>query len=229
MRRPPARRPRLVAGALIVAAAAGAATACADDGPGAAPVPPQVVAVAAQPCDRPLPSEGVGVVVGDGIVVTAGHIVEGPRRRVTVDGARATVVGVDRRTDLAVLRADVVGAVDVTRSPTGDVHVATPDDDIAVTVLRTGLLIVHDTTDRARYERQVHTIRPAVAAGTSGAPLLDASGDVAGIVVLANRGDGTSYAVTGAEVDAVLAANRATAAAAPPVERVRDAAPPCPG
>jgi len=223
MRRPPPRRPRRVAGALIVAAAAGAAAACADDGPVSTPGP-QVVTVAAQPCDRPLPAEGLGVVVADGVVVTAGHVVEGPRRRLTVDGADATVLEVDARTDLAVLRADVTGGADVTTSPDGELRVATADGAIPVAVVRTGLLIVHDTTDRARYERQVHTIRPAVAAGTSGAPLVDASGDVAGIVVLTNRDDGTSYAVTGDEVRALLTAN----GAAVDDERDRPAAPPCP-
>ena len=75
--------------------------------------------------------------------------------------------------------------------------------------MRTGPLVVHDTTDGARYEREVHTIRPAVPDGTSGAPLVDGAGDVAGIVVLANRTDGTSYAVTSDEVRRLLAANRA--------------------
>ena len=186
----------------------------------------RVVAVAAQPCDRPLPAEGVGVVLGDGVVVTAAHVVEGPRRDVTVDGADATVVAVDPRTDLAVLRADVAGIG--RRSPPRPVGVAARRDagrrhrrDRRSAPGRSS-----STTPRTRrrYEREVHTIRPDVPDGTSGAPLVDEAGDVAGIVVLANRSDGTSYAVTAAEVRAVLAANRGALAA----EHVRPAPPACP-
>ena len=94
--------------------------------------------------------------------------------------------------------------------------------------MRTGTLIVDDTTDRARYERQVHTIRPAVPEGTSGAPLLDADGSVVGIVVLANRTDGTSYAVTAGEVQRVLDENRSARDDASTPDPDRDAAPACP-
>jgi S1-C subfamily serine protease len=201
------RLARFVAGALSAAAAVAGTWSCADDGPAAAP-DVRVVAVAAQPCDRPLPAEGVGVVLGDGVVITAGHVVEGLRRSVTVDGADATVVAVDPRTDLAVLRADVAGAADLGDEIVGSPHVAAPAGDTAVTVTRTGPLVVHDTTDRVRYEREVHVVRPDVPEGTSGAPLVDEPGTVAGIVVLVNRRDGTSYAVTAAEVRALLAANR---------------------
>lgn len=224
MHRPPPRRPRVVAGALIALAAVAA---CRDDGP-AADQAPRVVTVAAQPCDRPLPSEGIGVVLGDGLVVTAGHVVEDPRREVTVDGAPATIVAVDARTDLAVLHADVPGTADLTATPSGAVHVATPNGDVAAELLRTGTLIVDDATDRARYERQVHTIRPDVPDGTSGAPLVDAGGDVLGIVVLANRTDGTSYAVTADEVARMLDENRSGRRDVPVADPVRDAAPACP-
>jgi S1-C subfamily serine protease len=224
MRRSPPRRPRLVAGALIASAVVAG---CADDGPAPEPAP-RVVAVAAQACDRPLPSEGLGVVLGDGLVVTAGHVVEGPRRAVTVDGAPATVIAIDARTDLAVLRADVPGAADLTAPPAGAVHVATPTGDVAVELVRTGTLIVDDTTDRARYERQVHTIRPDVVDGTSGAPLVDATGGVVGIVVLANRADGTSYAVTAGEVADLLRGIRSTGGTEPAGNLEADAAAACP-
>ena len=223
MRRPPARRPRLVAGALTAAAATAVGSSCADDGPAAVPEL-RVVAVEAQPCDRPLPAEGIGVVLGDGVVITAGHVVEGPRRTVTVDGADATVVAVDPRTDLAVLRADEPGAAELTDELAGSLRVATTGGDIAVTVTRTGPLVVHDTTDQARYEREVHVVRPDVPDGTSGAPLVDDAGRVAGVVVLVNRGDASTYVVTSSEVRDVLAENRAALAD----ERDGPAPPVCP-
>lgn len=204
MHRPPARRPRSLAGALTALVAAGG---CADDGPAVASRP-AVVAVAAQPCDRPLPSEGLGVVVSDGLVVTAGHVVDGDRRTVTVNGAPASVVGLDARTDLAFLSADVSGAAELVDVASGATRIATPGGDVAAAVIRTGTLIVYDATDRARYVRQVHTIDAAVPPGTSGAPLVDEAGNVLGIVVLANRTDGTSYAVTSAEVRPLLGRER---------------------
>ncbi len=224
MRRSPPRRPRLVAGALIASAVVAA---CGDDGPGREQGT-RVVDIAAVPCDRPLPSEGIGVVLGDGLVVTAGHVVEGPRRAVTVAGAPATVIAVDARTDLAVLRADVPGAADLTATSAGAMRVATPTGDVAAELVRTGTLIVDDTSDRARYEREVHTIRPDVPGGTSGAPLVDATGDVVGIVVLANRADGTSYAVTAGEVQRVLDENRSARRDVSTADPDRDAAPACP-
>ena len=48
-----------------------------------------VVAVAAQPCRRPTRDLGIGVVVADGLVLTAAHTVDGDRRAVTVDGRPA--------------------------------------------------------------------------------------------------------------------------------------------
>ena len=216
MRRPPPRIARRVALAVLTGLALAA---CADDGPtapGAGPGPVAIVAVAALACDRPLPSEGVGVVVGDGIVVTAGHVVEGARREVTVDGLPATVAVVDARTDVAVLRADVRGRVELTDAPSGRLTVATPSGAIDVELVRTGRLIVDDSTDRARYERRVHTVSPDVPAGTSGAALVDGNSLVAGIVVLANRKDHTSYVVTADELRAVLASAPSSAGVACP-------------
>ena len=199
MRRPPARRPRFVAGALIVVAAA-----CADDGAGPVPDPP-VVAVAALPCDRPLRSQGAGVVIGDGLVVTAAHVVAGPRREVTAGGRPATVIAVDQRADLAVLRTDLAGRGELGAEPHGSLHAVTPAGRVEVELGRTGVLVVHDATDGARYERAVHTVAPDVPAGTSGSALVDDAGRVVGVVVLANRGDGTTYAATADEVHDVLA------------------------
>jgi len=210
MRRSVARLARRLAVALTVPAAVAA---CSDDGP---PVtaPVIVVDVAATGCDRPLPSRGVGVAVADGLVATAAHVVDGPRRDVTVDGRAADVVLVDARTDLALLAAPVHGTAVLGPQPTGgrDVVVRTPVAALPVTIVRTGTLIVHDTSAGVRHEREAHTIRPGVTEGTSGAPLVDGRGAVVGIVILDNQGDGTAYAVTSAELAALLTENRRPAA-----------------
>jgi S1-C subfamily serine protease len=211
MHRPTARRARRLAGALTLVAAA-----CANTPAGREAT---VVGVAAQPCDTPNRDLGVGVVVGDGVVLTAAHTVDGPRRSVTIDGAPARVLDVDARTDLALLTADIDGepAVLATAAPPA-ARLRTTDGEQPVEIVRTGDLIVNDTTAGLRHRRQVHTFSPAVTGGTSGAPLLDAEGRIVGIVVLANRGDGTAYAVTAAEIADLLA------------DMGREPArPPCPG
>ncbi len=203
MRRPPARRPRLLAGALIALAA------CGDDGPATRDSGAVAVAVAAMPCDRPTRDLGAGVVVAAGLVATAAHVVDGPRREVTVDGRPARVVAADARTDLALLMADVDGPpAALADAAPPDATVRNPAGDIPVTVLRAITLVVNDTTNGERHERSVLTISPSVPEGTSGAPVVDEAGRVLGIVVLDNRTDGTAYAVTSAELRTVLAADR---------------------
>jgi S1-C subfamily serine protease len=197
--RPTARRPRRVAVALtLVAAACGSASGGAT-----------VVEVSAQPCDTPNRDLGFGVVVGDGLVATAAHTVDGPRRSVSVDGSPAHVVDVDARTDLALLSADVDGAPAAMATGTpATARLRTLDGDQPVEIVQTGDLIVNDTTSGVRHRREVHTFAPAVAGGMSGAPLLDADGGVIGIVVLANRGDDTAYAVTATELAELVGRRR---------------------
>jgi S1-C subfamily serine protease len=196
MRRPPARRPRRVAILVLIALAA-----CGGD----EPVLPVVVQVAAQPCDTPNRSFGFGVVVAKDVVATAAHTVEGPRRDVSVDGRPARVAVLDARTDVALLTVDLdaTQAQIALGSPRHAV-VGVPASPIDVEILRTGPLVVRDTTDRASDRREVHTFTPGVEHGTSGAPLVDEHGRVLGIVVLDNPGRGVGYAVTGKELTNLL-------------------------
>jgi S1-C subfamily serine protease len=167
------------------------------------------VAVAAQPCRRPTSDLGVGVVIGADTVLTAAHIVDGPRRSVTVDGRAATVVALDARADLALLSIDIPGPSVALQPLSGEAaRVATTRDSTKVRVLRTGRLIVHDATTGGRNERDVHTFVPSVPEGTSGAPLLDGRDRLVGLVVLDNRTDDTAYAVTSEEIDRFLAQPR---------------------
>jgi S1-C subfamily serine protease len=199
MRRPPARRPRLLAVALL-----SGLTACAEDGPSVRPV---VVTVAAQPCDRPNRSRGVGVVVADGVVATAGHTVEGALRELTVDGTPAQVIAVDPRTDLALLANETaIQPAELSPIPTERAHLVGPGGATQVTIVGTGPLVVDDTTDRRRYVRQVHTFEPGVSDGTSGAPLVDDRNRVIGVVVLS--GSGVAYASTAGELTALLERTR---------------------
>jgi S1-C subfamily serine protease len=205
MHRPPPRRPRSLAVALILLGAACASDA--DSGTTQAEVV-ELVEVVAQPCDRPTRSFGYGVVVADDVVVTAAHTIEGDLRTLTADGAPATVIASDPRTDLALLRSELdARPADLTPAPLEAGTVL----DRPVQVTRTGVLVVHDATDRARYVREVHTFSPGVEEGTSGAPLVAPDGRVAGVVVLDNAGDGVAYAVTAGELASLLDAPRTAA------------------
>ncbi len=194
MHHPAPRRPRRLTGAALTLLVGGTALgACGRDEPDArsdaedADVV-EVVEVSAQPCDRPNRARGVGVVVGDELVATAAHTVDGELRALEVDGRAARVVVVDARTDLALLRAPVevrpVDWADLDTSPLGPAVVHLADGPHDVEVVRSGPLIVNDVTDHARHERDVHTFTPGVARGASGAPLTTPAGRLLGIVAL---------------------------------------------
>ncbi len=207
MHRPAPRRPRRLAALIALTACAGGSTAA----------PPEVVAVSAQPCSIPNRSLGWGVVVAEGLVATAAHTVEEPLRDLRVDGRPATLVTVDARTDLALLAAPDVGTepAELSDGQVGEATVLTPEGQLPVELVSTGPLVVHDTTAGLRHERQVHRISPAVASGTSGAPLVDDDNRVLGIVVLSEPADDIAYAVTASELEALIEDRPVTAQAAP--------------
>ena len=164
-----------------------------------------VVAVAAQPCLRPNRDRGVGFLIADGIVGTAAHTVDGPRRELTVDGRPAEVLRIDVRLDTALLAVDLPGVVaELTDAPVGAATVRTPAGEQAVTVRSTGMLVVTNVSDHTRVEREVHTFSPGVPDGTSGAPLVDAAGRVVGMVQLDRDGSTLADAVTAAELATLL-------------------------
>lgn len=161
-----------------------------------------MVDVVARPCSTPNRSFGLGIVVADGVIATAAHTVEDDLRALTVDGLPATVLAIDARTDLALLAAPTDG-----HEP-AKLSMASPTtamaNGVTVSMVSTGPLVVHDTTAGQRHVREVHRFTPGVARGSSGAPLVDESRAVLGIVVL-DREDGEgSYAVTSAELAALL-------------------------
>ena len=178
-----------------------------------------VVAIEAQPCSHPQHDRGLGVAVADGVVATAAHTVDGDLRALTVDGAPAGVVALDPRTDLALVRADVgarpVAPADDATAPIGPALVHLADGPHPVDVVRSGPLVVHDVTDRARYRRLVHTFTPGVLPGASGAPLTTTDGRLLGIVVLDRRDTDEAHAVTAGELRALLADAGDGPAAAP--------------
>ena len=207
MHRPAPRRSRRVAALIALTACSGGRTAA----------PPEVVAVTAQACTSPNRALGLGVVVADDVVATAAHTVEGPLRDLRVDGRPATLLAVDARTDLALLAAPVDGAepAELSDAEPASATVLATGGEQSVDVISTGPLVVHDTTAGMRHERQVHHISPAVASGTSGAPLVDDRNRVLGIVVLSEQADDVAYAVTAGELATLIAQRPAPALPVP--------------
>ena len=179
-------------------------------GPPAAGVTEAVVRIEASGCRHP-PRIGVGVVVADGLVVTAAHTTNGATS-VLVDGADARIVALDTRTDIAVLHVpgrERVAAIRVgTSGRLGSASIAVlRDDDIEIVdapITRTATIRYRDATAGTVVERQGLLLESATRGGDSGAPVLAEGGLLLGIVFASSRAGGVSYAVDVSEVAGVL-------------------------
>ncbi|MGI8792040.1 MAG: MarP family serine protease [Acidimicrobiales bacterium] len=167
--------------------------------------------------------EGSGFVVEDNVVVTNAHVIAG-ERRITVqrpDGRRllARVVVFDPVRDLAVLHVDElrqptldrstgdVGAVGaVLGHPRGQQVVRAAPARVSREVLADG----RDIYNRDLSRRQIFVLAADLQQGDSGGPLVDASGKVIGVAfAIAPQSPSTAYALTGAELEAVLEVHNA--------------------
>ena len=169
------------------------------------------VAVRSQPCARLVPRRGVGTRVSTELVLTAAHVVDGATRGVWVDDEPVEVLAIDPRLDLAILRSSGPRHLGprFVADPTGSVALVTTQGSVATTVLRTVRLGVANHSDGTYHRRRSHVVDGAVGAGTSGAPLVDATGAVAGVALLSSRRSEITYVVAGDEVAAfVRAASR---------------------
>lgn len=157
-----------------------------------------------------VPEVATGVAIGDGRVLTVAHVLASGRAPVVL-GRGATVVRIDRGADLALLR---VPGLRAPRLRLGD-----GSGTIAIRVVRDGRARTLRGTVRRHVTARVRDapadapqIRPglelsaAVAAGDSGAPVLDGRGRLLGIVFArtSDRPD-TAWAVGAAAVRALLA------------------------
>jgi S1-C subfamily serine protease len=174
-----------------------------------------VVKVEGAACDRV--QEGTGFFAGPGLIVTNAHVVAGESRtRVyTNDGTRvdSTVVAFDPNRDLAVLE---VSGVDLPPLARGVGHV---DDrgslfghpeggPLRESPMRIAEQIVAKGTNierTAATEREVFVLAAVTEPGDSGAPLVDQSGNVVGVVFAFDLSrPTTAYALTNSELNAVL-------------------------
>ena len=162
--------------------------------------------------------EGSGFVITEDVIVTNAHVVAGEEEIDVVrpDGKRlrANVVVFDPKRDLAVLRVDKLAMASLGRAnaeegmtgavfghPGGQEQVRAAPARISDEVTADGQDIYGaDTT------RQVFILAANLRPGDSGGPLVDPEGKVVGVAfAIAPDRPGTAYALTGAELDGVLA------------------------
>ena len=163
----------------------------------------------------PAGSEGSGFVYSDGLVATNAHVVAGSSELAVQVGGKgrpypAEVVEFDSEADVAVLRVpqleapaldfgNALGPGDdsvVTGFPENGPYTISPSR-VREKINARGL----DIYDSNSVVREVYSVRGIVREGNSGGPLLDANGDVVGMIFARSATDGeTGYALTRAEI-----------------------------
>jgi len=166
--------------------------------------------------------EGTGWVAGPGEVVTAAHVIEGEHDTVVElrgnpPELAATVIGLDTRNDIAVLRVPGLSApsLPLARNPPADRAAAIlgfpGDGDFAVGAGRIGATVLRRAPDANRkgmVERLLTPLRGVVIPGNSGGPMVDVRGRVVATIVAETFGGGIlgGYAVANAVTAGDLAA-----------------------
>ncbi|HZV74225.1 MAG TPA: MarP family serine protease [Conexibacter sp.] len=197
--------------------------------PGVREAAPSVVRILGTACG--LGVEGSGWVAAPGLVVTNAHVVAGEHDTVveapgdTTGGRSATLVHLDVRNDVAVLR--VAGLAAPALSITGDSASGTggailgyplngPFDVEAARIGATRTVLSEDAYGRGPLRRSVTPLRGRVRSGNSGGPVVDASGHVLTTVFAATTsGEPGGYGVPNAVVRDALAQLAGTGGGAP--------------
>ena len=175
-------------------------------------LPPAIVSVIAVGCG-PVERIATGFAVGPDRVVTVAHTLRGATE-IRVSDEAARLVGIDHRTDVAVLATTrrlpgspttrfappAVGAARVGRSP----------DQITVSITKVAPIDIDEPRDTAQYRRDglvasVTDRGDSIVSGDSGSPVIDAQGRVVGVVFATDRDSGHSaFATSSTEVQALL-------------------------
>ncbi|TSI16950.1 MarP family serine protease [Brevibacterium aurantiacum] len=166
-------------------------------------------------------SEGSGFVYSDGLIATNAHVVAGSTDLAVQVGGKgrpysAEVVEFDSEADVAVLR---VPELDAPALKFGS-GLGPGDDSVVAGFPQNGPYTISpsrvrekidarglDIYDSGSVVREVYSVRGIVREGNSGGPLLDANGDVVGMVFARSATDEeTGYALTRAEISDELQA-----------------------
>lgn len=169
---------------------------------------------------------GTGFVVADDRVVTNAHVVAGVRTPMVELPGRAAregrVVYFDPVGDLAVIAVDALDQAPLSlgspRDP-GDSAVVQgypyggPFTMVSASVRSVGTVSVPDIYDTSSAPREIYALDAVVRPGNSGGPLLDARGDVVGVVFArADDGSDIGYAMTTTPLRPVVAESSALTA-----------------
>ena len=182
------RRRGVTAAAVLVLAG------CVDDGP---PAVASDVEVRASGCSL-VDDVSSGIVVADGIVLTAAHGLRGAVA-VTADGVPGAVVAVDHRIDAAIV------AVPTTGRPVAFAADVAPGrariDGRPVVVERLVVAAVDEPRDDTTYRRRALVIDGDVASGDSGSGVFGTDGRLLGMVfATSTRRESVAYAVAASEL-----------------------------
>ena len=154
-----------------------------------------------------------GFVVGAGRVVTVAHVLNADRRLVVRSGSGpprpARVLREDRRNDLALIGVRGLTAAPFGREVTNGARLLVRRGGRTTALRATIRRRIRATVrgpDWGPYRRAALELAARVQLGDSGAPLVDADGDVAGVLFArASDGRGTAYAVSGSALATLLA------------------------
>jgi hypothetical protein len=193
--------------------------------PGVRAAAPSVVRILGNACG--LGVEGSGWVAGDGLVVTNAHVVAGEHDTVVQApgdpaGSRdATLVHLDVRDDVAVLRVPGLGApaLALASDPAAGTAGAVlgyplngPFDVEAARIGATRVVLTQDAYGRGPVRRTITPLRGHVRSGNSGGPVVDARGHVLTTVFAATTGSPPAprggYGVANAVVAGAIGAAR---------------------
>lgn len=181
-----------------------------------AEVLPSTVAVSGVACGQL--AAGSGFAIGDDLIVTNAHVILGidEIRVDTFDGRElaASAIAFDPDADLAILEVPDAGLVplslasDTAEGTTGLIAGWEPapfPDPIPFRIDRPVTVRIETVGGDARVDRKSWLLAADVAAGDSGAALVDRNGDVVGVAFAASRdAAGVAYAVRASEVDALI-------------------------
>jgi S1-C subfamily serine protease len=188
----------------LAAALAIALAACGDDGP---PADSQSVAIRVSGC-AVTDEVATGVVVGDDLVLTVGHVLR-RAERVSVDGREGAVVAIDRRLDAALIAVPTTGSV-VAIAADVAVGPATIEGS-PVFVRQLVSADVEEPRDATRYVRQALVVEAESSRGDSGSPVVALDGSLLGMVFASSTRDpGVTYAVSAVELAPFVASATAT-------------------
>jgi S1-C subfamily serine protease len=171
---------------------------------------------------------GSGWIAAPELVVTNAHVVAGVRDASVDRGGRererATVVVLDAKNDVAVLRVSGLTGVPL--------RLVEPEQGASVAILgypasgpftatagrigQTGTVLTEDAYGRGPIRRSITTVRGQVRRGNSGGPAVDAEGRVQTTIFASRVGDASGYGVpTGVVRDAVAGAGTTAVSTGP--------------